>query len=531
MPSYTIGSNAHFSVAQSGNWPMEQYIVNPIYYNNKVQALSAFRYLNLFRFIDNPINDINNAFDLYNQIDFVYNNSVYYLDPDSDRNFLTSTSNNTTFTWKPSTLRTYNIGDIFNNFILSISSFDNHASNSTLTSVIASNTANNLFDTAYLLYPQRLFLKPISISANNNGTFNLKTSSVLISPNVLFVSGNSIDHDSYVNHINFKFNNPTFTTLRNNSIPINLVYSLSASKNVINNILTFSQNFNPFSFNLQLEPNDVYICSNSVNIKYNIATYSYLWNQVIGLGNYFPEETQTLWHDFRSSFINNFNLNSINYQTLQLTQSALNTNVNLQDISNSILTISLSCNSPTSFRYNNTSYRSGLNQRLPYCYPDLNAINKNLKLKYIAESPYYFNSSSMDLSGVGSTTFISSNSGFIPLNKNISDSNTPFDTMVWTILYSPHYYSFKTSFTNNTFTNPSDTYSLRFNLSTNVVNQYLETGITQFGQTEFVYLSSFLASDFGLMKIRQVKPGSQCCRFVQAVFPIVGFQFRDRTFG
>jgi hypothetical protein len=502
MSSYNIASNGYYTVAMSGSWPMEEYLITPTYFNSKVAGLSSMKYLNLFRFVDNPINDINNVTDVYNQIDFNFGNANSYVDPESDTYQITSKTSNNTFTWKPSTLRTYNIGDIFNNFILSISSFDNNSSqNPVLSSINQTNTANNLFDAAYLLYPQRLFLKPISLSANNNGTFNLQTSTVLLSTNVLFVGSNVVDHDSYVKHTNYKFNQPYFNPIRGNSIPVNLVYSLSASKNVINNVLTYTPNFNPFSFNVQLEDNNIYIVPNSINIKYNITTYNYLWNQMIPLGQFFPEEVPTLWYDFRSSFINNFNLNSINYQTLQLTQSSINPSAPLQDFSNCILSISLSCNSPTSFRYNNATYKDNFGNRYPYCKPDFNAASQSLKLKYIAESPYYFNSLSNTLSSVGSTTFVTSNSGLIPLNVPISDGSTPFDTMVWTIPYSPHYYSFKTSFTNNAFPNPSDTYSLRFNLSSGVTKQYTASGATQYGQTEFVYLSSCLASDFGILNV------------------------------
>lgn len=460
------------------------------------------RYLNLFRFVDNPVNDINNVTDIYNQIDFNFGNAQAYIDPVFDTYQISSNSNNNTFIWKPSSLRSYNVGDIFNNFILSISSINNNSTpNPVLSSINQTNTANNLFDSAYIVYPQRLFLKPISLSANNNGTFNLQTSTVLLSSNVLFLQDNSIEHASYVKHVNYKNKIPNFNSIRNNSIPVNLVYSLSSSKNVINTILTYTPNFNPFNLNLQLENNNVYIVPNSINIKYNISTYSNLWKQMIPLGQTFPEEVPTLWYDFRSSFINNFNLNSINNQTLQLTQSSINPAISLEDISNCILTVSLSCTSPTSFRYTNTTYKDNFGNIYPYCYPDFNAQSQNLKLKYIAESPYYFNSLSNALSSVGATSIITSASGVIPLNTPISDSSTAYDTMVWTIPYSPHYYSFKTSFTNNNFQNPSDTYSLRFNLSTSVTNQYIASATNRYNQTEFVYLTSCLASDFGILNV------------------------------
>lgn len=504
---YSI-SSAHFSISANGSWPLEQYVITPNYYNSNVLALSTMEYLNLFRFVDNPVNDINNLIDLYNEIDFNYGNSQAFLDSYSDVYRLTSKTKNNTFTWNPSTLRSNNLS-IFNNFTLSLCSQDlgDPASPET-------NKVNYLLDTAYLLYPQRLFLKPIALSANNDGTFNLMTSTVLLSPNVIFLSGNTIEHDSYLNHLNYKITNPNFSTIRGNSIPVNLIYSLSATKNVINTLFTYTPNYNPLKFSVQLEDNNTYIYPDSFNIKYNISVYSDYWANFystnpsksalylkgIPLGLLFAEEHPDIWFDFRSSFINNFNLNSINYQTIQLTQSAINQNLKLSDISNCILYANLSCVPPTVFSYNNVTYLDQYGNRQPYCKPDFTSSNQNFKIKYIAESPYYFNSISLPISSVQNTTLVKSSSGAIALNTPLADSSTPFDTMIWTIPYPPHYYSFKTSFVNNTFTNPSDTYSLRFNLSTGITNRFITSAINPFNQTEYVYLSSCLASDFNVLR-------------------------------
>jgi len=502
-------SSVHFSVSANGSWPMESYVITPTYYNNNVLALSAMKYLNLFRFVDNPINDINNIIDVYGQVDYNYGNSQSFRDSASDTYRLISKTNNSTFTWEPSSLRNKNLAPLLNNFILSINTQDLGDK-----TVPENNSINYLSDTGYLMYPQRLFLKPIALSANNNGTYNLMTSTVLLSPNVIFLSGNAVEHDSYLKHVNYKTTQPSFSTIRGNSIPINLVYSLSATKYVINTLFTYTPNYNPITFTTQLEDNNTYICPESINIKYNISTYSDYWANYysnnpaksalylngIPLGQLFAEEHQDTWFDFRSSFINNFNLNSINYQTLQLTQSTLNPNIALSDVSNCILYVTLSCLPPTALAYKNLTYLDQYGQRIPYCKPDYTSANQNFKVKYIAESPYYFNSLLLPNSSVQATTTITSNSGIIPLNTPISDGTTPFDTMVWTIPYPPHYYSFKTSFVNNTFQSPSDTYSLRFNLSTGVTNRVITSAINPINQTEYIYLSSYLTSDFNLLQ-------------------------------
>lgn len=463
-----------YTISQTGTWPTEVYNIVPRDYNSVIVQKGSAQAENLFRFVNNPTNDISRLNLLYNQIQFSYGNSTYFLDPLNSIRKLSSTTSNNTFTWNISSLRPYNIGPIFNFFKIN---FNSKIQESTTTDPASS---LELDSRSYLLYPQRLFLQPVALSANSNGTFSLRTSTVFLSATTFIISSSATEQDAYNQHLSYTNSRPRTFSVRNITPNFNLHYTISSFKHVINKpLITYSNTFNPVSLNLVLEPSGVFIRPDSTFVKFNNTINYYTSSYLIG--QEYPDEIPNLEHGFRTSFIENFSLNIPNTQTFQLIQSTLNVNLPLEDINNAILTATVNLTA-AALRYNSYYYLDSRNIPINIVNP---VLGKTLQLKYVAESPWFFNTSNF----LSTNTNVYSTSGSIPLNAPLSNSTTFFDNIVWNTAYPPHYYSFKTSFSAPNFTTPSELTNLNFELSTAVI----------FSTTSSVYLSSLICSDFNIL--------------------------------
>lgn len=470
---------ASYSISQTGNWPNETYSIVPSDYNVAIQSLSSLQAENLIRFFNNPINDIDKL-TTNNIVNFNYGNSIYYRDELSLFRLTSKTFNNT-FTWNPAQFRTANLGPVFN--FLNIKFTPQVGSSSDIT--------KNLDYRGYLLYPQRLFLRPISAFKEGNN-FVLVTSSVFINYNTFYISSSSCEYDAYTTHLKYQNTRQNTTFLRSLGNPVtnfNLIYSISASKQIINNpLITYTNNYNPISFNYNLEdPSKTVLRPDSTFIKFN----SLVSENYIGQG--YPDETYGLNHGFRSSFIQNVNLNDASTQTFQLVQSTLKLTSPLEDLSNAILTIYLNLTN-TNLKYNALYYTDNRNTPIAYV---KGVSDKTLEVKYIAESPYYFNTDVLVNSDTSATIRrysggILQNSTPVTLNSNIVDTtNTPFDTIYWSCAKPLHYYTFKTSFSGANYPGVNETSNLNFALST----------WTTSSTTSSFYLSSCLTSNFGFLNL------------------------------
>jgi hypothetical protein len=204
---------AYYDITQKGDWPLERYEIIPTYYNNVIVSLSALQAENLFRFVNNPLNDINKILDIYSQIDFDYGQAAqFFLDPINSMSKITSYTDNNTFIWRPSALRQYNVGPIFNYFTINFGPQDLQTTD---------DVSKQLDYKSYSLYPQRLFLYPIALSANGDGTFNLRTSTVFLSSTTFFFSSSSAEQDAYEKHVEYNTSKPKIFNVRNNVIPFN----------------------------------------------------------------------------------------------------------------------------------------------------------------------------------------------------------------------------------------------------------------------------------------------------------------------
>lgn len=480
--SYTSTGNS-FSVSMSGVYPQECYIITPNDYNLNVPTRSNTLGVsgivpaeNIFRFFNNPTNDIDQLQNYYNQINYSYGQSSYIINPDGQqiRVLQNNTPTSDTFIWYTSSLRSYNLGQIFNFFNINFTK-----------NLPSSNTQNpatslNLDYRSYLLYPQRLFLYPISAAVlPNNKGFALTTSAVLISPTTFYFNSSTAEIDAYNTHLNYQHTTPTIVPVISNS-NINLYYGLSAYKNVVNNVI-IPWTYQIYSFNDIIEPTYATIRPDSTFVTYGLQTpNSYAPNGVSLIAQEFPEETPFLKRGFRSSFVENFSLNNKNNQTFQLVQSTLNPNVALEDITNATATFSVNLTA-NSFIYN-TNHTWQLFNPVTL----LTGVNSNpLKFRYIAESPYIHNSTYPVTSGFSikwnnSTTF--------SLNSSVSPNVL---LVTWNVPYPIHYYSYKLGFTNPNFSSPSDLVNLNFNLSSWVTN----------ATTSSIFISSCLVSDFNILTL------------------------------
>lgn len=476
---------ASFTISPSGSYPKEIYNIVPVDYNNSIVSLSSIPAENLFRFVKNPLNDINFISDFYNQINYNYSNSTYYID--STNKFLRRLSSNTsdnTFTWNVSSLRQYNAGHIFNYMNMNFSP-------AIVQTRLPISSLNILFK-SYLLYPSRLFLTPISASYNSaNNTYSLTTSAVVLSATTYFFSSSTAEFDAYNQHLAYVSTLPKTFNIRNgnSTASYNLVYGLSAYKNVsINPVINFTDDFNPTSHNYSLESSPAVIKADSLFVKHR-HVFDYNQNRVV-IGQHNPDEFPNYRHGFRSSFIHNFNLSTPNTQTFQLIQSASNLNYSLLNYINTILSVNVnltSCN----FNYNSLSYIDPQNNII-------NAItgvnDTSLDLRYVAESPYFFNTNTPITNSLNAYiyNYFSKTNSSLSLNTKLTDNvSAPIDNVNWVSSYPPHYYSYKISLFNSDYNSLADTSTLNFTLSTWTIN---------YTTSSFV-LSSALCSNFNALNL------------------------------
>jgi hypothetical protein len=194
-----------FTVIPSGNWPNEVYSVNPDFniINSDIQPIigqNKFKYLNL------PLTEVDLS---VSEPTYSYIRSYYNEDPFALKQYyLNDTS---LFSWQVSSLRSLNSGSIFNYFYL-----DLPEKNSDL-----------YIRNSYLLYPYRLFLRPISAEKINDNDYRLVTSAVLISASVFYFNSEFAEEDAYNYHYQYINSNPNYINLPTNN-NLSLIYNISS---------------------------------------------------------------------------------------------------------------------------------------------------------------------------------------------------------------------------------------------------------------------------------------------------------------
>jgi hypothetical protein len=443
----SIDINGGYSFSRSGSWPFEQYTFTFLEFNNsKVNNIPFSRVAkNDFRYLNNISSDTNpSLFDYqlplvnYTNCSFGKNNSGYYT--------LSSDSSNSpsSVTWTPSSLRIYGTGPTFNYF-----SIQNVNSQSLYSSFNPNDpySYNGIQDYSYLLFPSTLILRPLTITANGNGTFTLTTEVKLLSSFDYYYYSRSSENLSYLKALEFR--NTAKITFEG-SLPATgtILYNISAVKMVKDNkIINFTNTYNPYFYQSVLDEfkgkSNVKIRPDSTYITYNTTYYDTHTEQSIKIGQPLSEIYPSITKSFNSSFILNQNIKSSTVQTFQMLQSSINLSKKIESLDNTIQSLKLNLTSGS------VSYSA---------FPVLGlsgTANSFLGLTYISESDSFFvNQTNVDTYG------------------NTSTSPIGTTTKTWTLQYPPHNYSLKATY-KDASNQTHETATLNFYLSSRILNKYL----------------------------------------------------------
>ena len=334
----------------------------------------------------------------------------------------------------------------------------------------------------YVLYPQRIFLNPISLSYSG-GYWALTTTTKLMASSTAFFNSSSIEIDVSDYHQNYLNVRPNLIDLLSSPGLNNysLVYNLCACRTKVDRNLNKPLD-QPFSFVLEndgiINPDSTVVTYNAVYLNFaNAPTYIYSTNGVAQLQPdvYKTSNDQKL----NSSYIISYN-NVTDTQTFQLAQYK---SVKTQDLGASV-----NCVLSASFDLNHSTLNYGLKID-PVNGPYVSVSNNyGLKLNYIADCATIKNSLE-----TWQSTFNSFNINVTPasLGSPIVTSSIGNNNLVWKTKYPPHYYSYKVSLVSGTPIKYFDSFGLNFYLTTSAIN-YDPYSIS-------VNLSSFISSDYNAL--------------------------------
>ncbi len=469
-----------FIISPSGNWPNEVYNVKMDFdiIDPNLENLFAE---NKFKYFNEPSNEVDSQ-SVKSTYEFI--NSEYSYD-DALHKTVLNFNENSSFKWNLSSLRLDNTGDFFNYFTL-----EKNIVSEDITDLTEANTSDTL-NFSYLLYPHKLFLKPISARKISTNNYELVTSAVLVSSCSFNFLSFDAEREAFKKHYQNKSNNQKFLNIPKN---VNLYYSISGNdqfskKNVI--YFTPKTNstayYNPVKYNTILGKKNSFIRPDTIMVGYDVMfSPNELSNgENVRLAQLYMEEYDAN-NGFGSSYILK-NKNKSNL-TLQLVQSAINFNLPLNSTQNCILSCDINTTT-TSFKYYNfvTYDRSGNIVPLVSGTP-----GTNLSLRYICNNPFLLNNAAHNT--VNSVLLDTTNKSIQSLSSLIapvSDFNTTKTS--WYTDYPPHYYSYIISF---------DSPNLGFSSKsgTNNLNFYLSSGITKIDTFSAKFLN-MLCADYNTLSL------------------------------
>jgi hypothetical protein len=447
-----IDINGGYSFSRSGIWPLERYTLTFLEFNtSKTNNLPFFRQSkNTFRYFYNPIAGIDKLL-----FDYQVPNVFYFncgMDIFSSEVYqLSSNSTSASFlTWSPSSLRIFDTGYIFNyNSIQNINTKNFSTRIKDETSNVLS--YDNIKDYSYLLFPNKLILRPTNIISHIDGTYSLTTEIRLLSSQIYYFYNQYSDNLAYLKIKEYK-----------NTIPVNyetlpssgsIIYNISSVKMVTDTqILTFESDNNPYFYRITLPEfigkSNLRIRPDSTYVTYNTEYYGqYLTSGItkLNIGQTLPDIYSKIPKKLTSSFILNQDVrNNIgrNIQTFQLVQSSL-TNKDLEHFENTIqmLMLNLSSGSVTYSAYNIRDFNNTITPLIS------GTIGSYIGLSYIAEGDY-------------SDIFL-----------NRTTTTPTVITKTWKLQHPPHNYTLKASY--NSGTQLYETANLNFYLSSGISDSFL----------------------------------------------------------
>jgi hypothetical protein len=200
----------------------------------------------------------------------------------------------------------------------------------------------------YVIYPSRLFLRPISIT-NNNGKWQIATNVKVLSSSTLFAQSTSIERDVFASHIT-RLNTPPTNDI---NLPSNLNgnminFYLSASRTRIDYpAITFPTNTpnTPTSSVVDLEPDTVYIHPDSTFMSFSASFY----DTNNGVYNTLAQTQRDLSYlhssqSFSPTYIFRYDPTISTKQTFQFIQAPLDGTNKLSNTANCVLSATLDVN-------------------------------------------------------------------------------------------------------------------------------------------------------------------------------------------
>jgi len=450
-----------FNIQTIGIWPNETYQINPLdqYIDPNAGFLPAE---NMFRYLNNSLNETD-SFHTVNYSGITYNFSPIVSQ------YAIDTTPNSKFVWDLTSHRkNYNFGPQFNYFYA------------------LSNPGTDAYYRkyyAYLLYPARLFLKPLSLQKNAS-SWTLTTSTVLVSPQTYFFSGSSHEFPSYLQHTQHINTKPTFYPLPIDTAN-NFIFELSACRMMKDvPVVSFTGDFNPYSASRSLDRIGGCIRPDSTFISYNVD-YTQPTGSTSSLGQVLPDTDPLISHAFKTSYIlNQSELSSGKLQKFQLLQNRPQEGTkNLGDSSYCILSAVFNLSS-TNLQYFNLQF---IKENFTHVNAVTGRAGSIIGASYIIDSDkFLFSNESCQSTFTSFQINGSVKTLGIPVNyQNLTSSST------WITKYPPHYYSYKTSLysPSNGYNSKADTCNLTFFLQTSVLNL----------TTSNALLSSFIGSDYNAL--------------------------------
>jgi hypothetical protein len=464
-----------YHINKSGTWPNEVYAV-AISANVIDPNLGFLPAENMFRFFNDPLLSINYLANYdYRSADTVFDGlGLSQL----------NTYNNTLLVWNLSAeRRRFNIGNTFNSF--SINTLPG-------TPIVGRNTYYN-----YLLYPNRLILKPTGKPTWNGSNWVLNTQTQLLRDSTYFYNVSTVDRDAANQHEAFLLTPPTTDNIPSNA-NYSIVYNLCSVRTRVDNpVITFDSVTNPFYYTTILESTPstdrCKIRPDSTFISYAVNFYAKGDNQVVSqysIGQARPDSNSSTLPTFKSGYIMNYNPAGSNpnlqaFQLLQIKEDGTATPT-LDDIRYCVLSGVFDLQNST-FRYFAKNYQLS-NQSIVNVVTGIPGTS--IGLSYIADCP------TMQFSQERWQDTITSVS--TPLGVPVATNVLP-SSVTWTTKYPPHYYSFKAHLTGSNepvSLSTLETGSLTFYLFSSAIS----AAYTQFNYTTAVTLSTYIVSDFNFIQ-------------------------------
>jgi hypothetical protein len=495
-----------FNVSSSGTYPLEKYSVTPITFTQQtlpkdftsvfwnqldgsgqsVQtggSLISRDYLNYHK---TPLNNVISDLDAeYNNI-IVYENINYVKFSDKFLvNYLTDQTSTTRFVESVPIVTISNAQSNFSSIYFNTDTLRQSYKTPYefyFFYIQLNDISKNSY--GYIIYPTKLFLRPISVT-NNNNKWQLRTQVGVLSTEVFHFQSETIESDVFKFHDN-RLNTPNYNYQR---LPSNLnthklYFYLYGAITKVNEPIVIPPTFSlaPNLCSIFLESDTAYIHPDSTFVAYsaiylNNLGQRYSLAQETVNSNYLYES-----QNFSPTFLLKYNQTDLNRQIYQLVQDPINPSFPLYGTQNAILS--------STFELNNGRF-----QFLNYYSPARVTFNPQfpLKVNYIADcyrlktlnisASSTLTSQQLTLDQNGSQTNRSILNSF-----NVSEVNGENDFIVWETQYPPYCYSYKVDLDNS-----GDVYMdhnhLTFYLKLSTLNQ----------SANVLQLSTIITTDFNTL--------------------------------